>query len=113
MKSYNVKNKSVAGAIATENLKKPLIKNRIDSILKAAGYNPIQSIQRLQHNAEEGAGKKASAADSIRADELLLKLSGVLVERKQQVTMNLDTMQHGTLVNEQEYFSKLQTKRRK
>lgn len=90
MKAYDVKNEAVARSIASQNLTKLNIKDAIDIHLQASGYSPIDSIQRLTKTAEAGAEIKATAREQIRADELLLKLSGHLVKRSQSYSMSMD-----------------------
>lgn len=95
MNSYNVKNRSVARQIGSENLAKPYIRQSIDALLQASGYDPKSSITALIENQESGKGVKATAGDSIRASELLLKLSGNFIEKHQQtvsLSMNIDSM---------------------
>lgn len=87
---YDVKNDNSARAIAEQNLGKTYIKQSIEQHLLSAGHNPTDSIRRLMYSAEVGAGVKATASDSIRADELLLKLSGAIVDRSAHVNLNLD-----------------------
>lgn len=78
-----------AGTTAYELLKKPVVQKTISGYLEEAGYEPRESIGRLRTNAVKGAGIKATASDSIRADELLLKLSGGLIDRSQSVHFKL------------------------
>lgn len=100
MDSYNVKNRSVARQIGSENLAKPYIRQSIDAILRASGYDPKSSIIALIDNQEAGKGIKATAGDSVRASELLLKLSGNFVDKHQAVSlsMNVDSMNMGQLL---------------
>jgi hypothetical protein len=106
LKVYNAKNKAVARVIASQNLTKLNISQEIDKHLQAQGYHPRDSVRRLVLTAEAGAGIKATASDSNRADELLLKLSGHLVNKQQSVTanFNIDNMNYTQLL---EYNSKL------
>lgn len=90
MKAYDIKNnnKNTAHVIASENLRKPTVINALQKALNKAKYNPVTSINALQENERAGIGKKVSASDSIRASELLLKLSGMVIERSQQMSIN-------------------------
>ena len=109
MKVYNVKNGNSAKVIASKNLTNANIIQSVDKHLREAGYNPQQSINRLQANAEAGKGIKATASDSIRADELLLKLSNMLNEKKTTLNLNMDidTMDKNKLFKVNEKYKKL------
>ncbi len=88
---------------------KPYLVEELTKIMKGAGYNPIQSVKRLISTAEEGVGKKATASDQIRADELLLKLNNNLIEKSQHISlsMNLDNMNKDSLMKLKEKYDKL------
>ena len=77
--------------------------------MKESGYQSSQSINRLIVTAEEGTGKRATASDQIRADELLLKLSGNLIERKQStsVNVNIDNLDKSELLKLKDKYDKL------
>src|SRR3990167_1576500 len=90
MNVYDVKNRTVAKSIGAENLSKPAIREAIESILQSSGYDPRTSVEALIENQERGKGVKATASDSIRASELLLKMSGNFIERHQSVSMNFN-----------------------
>jgi hypothetical protein len=109
MKVYDVKNKNVARNIASTNLIKPNIRKSIDEHLRSSGYQPSVSISRLMLTEEKGAGIKATASDSIRASELLLKLSGNLIERKQStsVNVNVDNLDKNELLKLKDKYDKL------
>ena len=110
LNAYNVKNRSVARSIGAENLSKPYIRQSIDTLLQASGYDPKTSITALIDNQEAGKGVKATAGDSIRASELLLKLSGNCIEKHQQtvsVSMDIDTMNVEQLLKLKEKYDLL------
>jgi len=92
MKAYNQPNANHAGNQAVRLNKKPLVKQAIEEHLAEAGYSPVDSVKRLQQATRYGLANKQTAkvSDSIRADELLLKLSGVLVDRKQTAKLNIN-----------------------
>ncbi len=106
---YDVKDRRMAKNIASENMAKPYLVEELTKIMKGAGYNPIQSVKRLISTAEEGVGKKATASDQIRADELLLKLNNNLIEKSQHISlsMNLDNMNKDSLMKLKEKYDKL------
>lgn len=88
MNVYDVKSRTVAKSIGTENLSKPAIRQSIEVLLQASGYDPVSSVEALIENQEKGKGVKATASDSIRASELLLKMSGNFIEKSQTVSVN-------------------------
>lgn len=101
LKVYKVKNKAVARVIASQNFTKLNINQEIEKHLQSQGYHPRDSVRRLVKTAEAGAGVKATASDSTRADELLLKLSGHLVNKQQSVSVKCDieNMDYTQLLN--------------
>jgi len=106
---YNVKNPAVARAIASQNFSKPSVRASIQEHLEASGYNPTDSIISLRANEQAGQGVRASASDSIRASELLLKLSGMVVDRHTSVNLNMDvsTLPKDKLFKLKDDFDKL------
>lgn len=90
LKVYNTTKAKVAQNIGSSNLSKPIVRESIEKILQDAGYKTQDSIDTLTSIQRNGKNKKLSASDSIRATELLLKLEGKLVERKQVSTLNLN-----------------------
>jgi len=100
MNVYDVKSREVAKSIGTENLSKPAIRQSIETLLQASGYDPVSSVEALIENQEKGKGVKATASDSIRASELLLKMSGNFIEKRQSVSVNygLDGLSKGELL---------------
>jgi len=109
MLNYDVKNQNVARNIASENQAKPYIRESIEQHLQAVGYNPTTSLARLIATEEKGAGIKATASDSIRASELLLKLSGYLVEKRSNlnISMDIDNMDNGKLIKIKDKYKKI------
>lgn len=90
LKAYETTDPNVAKVIASDNLTKPNIRRTIDEYLELAEYNPIDSIRSLRSNEIAGQGVKATASDSIRASELLLKLSGAVIDRSQSTSLNIN-----------------------
>jgi len=88
LKIYNVKNKSVARQIGSENLTKPYIKSYIENAIKKSGYNPVKTLNHLQSTEEKGYRSRATVKDALHASEILLKLSGMLIEKSQSVSIN-------------------------
>lgn len=109
MSVYSVKNRSVARQIGSENLAKPYVKQSIDALLHASGYDPKSSISALIQNQEAGKGVKATSGDSIRASELLLKLSGNFIEKNHTVSlsMNLDSLNTEQLLKLKKKYDRL------
>lgn len=106
---YRVKSRSVARQMGSENLAKPYIRQSIDALLHASGYDPKSSIAALIENQNIGKGIKANAGDSIRASELLLKLSGSFIEKHQtvSVSMEIDSMNTEQLLQLKKKYDQL------
>lgn len=106
LKAYNVKNKIVAGQISSENLKKPYIVNRIEQIMKQARYNPVHSVRSVMAIEDKASKYKETYGQSLKASEMLLKLSNTLVERSQNtnLNMNIDSLDpHDLLILKKKY----------
>jgi phage terminase small subunit len=109
LKVYNTKSKIVAGSIASDNLQKPIVKKTIEEIMADVGYSTDNSVSTLSYIQQHGKDKKLSASDSIRATELLLKLEGKLVDRKQvsKLNINIETADKIKLLKLKEKYNKL------
>jgi phage terminase small subunit len=109
LKTYNVKNRKIAQSLASDNLSKPIIRKSIEEVLQDSGYKTSDSINTLTSIQRNGKDKKLSASDSIRATELLLKLEGKLVDRKQvsKLNINIETADKIKLLKLKEKYNKL------
>lgn len=106
LKAYDVKNLKTASVIASENLAKPRVINRIDQIMKQAKYNPVNSVRSVMSIEEKASKNKMTYGHSLKASEMLLKLSNTLVEKTQHTTlnMNIDSMDsHDLLILKKKY----------
>jgi hypothetical protein len=106
MKAYDVNSKVTAGSIATENLKKPQVYNRIEQILKEAEYRPVQSIRSVMSIEDKASKHPSTYGHSLKASEMLLKISNTLVEKSQHVSLsaNLDSLDsHDLLILKKKY----------
>ena len=114
LKVYDVKNRNrvTASSMARENLNKPLIKQTIDQLLIEAGYNPIDSIANLV-DIQATNTKRITGSDKIKASELLLKLSGHLIDKHASVkyNFNMDSLDKGQLYDVKNKYDKLKNKR--
>ncbi len=115
MRVYDVKNKNTAKVIASQNLTKTNIRESIEKCLQAQGYNPRSSVQTLIE-IQDMPSNKHSSSDRIRASELLLKLSGHLVEKSQTVSTNytfdqrIDHMSYEELLEFNNKYNKLRNR---
>ena len=109
MKVYNVNGKVSAAAVASDNLQKLNVRKSIEEIMQDSGYKTTDSIDTLTSIQRNGKDKKLSAGDSIRATELLLKLEGKLVDRKQvsKLNINIETADRVKLLKLKEKYNKL------
>ncbi len=76
LETYNTDDPNVAGAIASENLRKPSIQNEIRQALAAKGLSPESIGGYLKKAIVSGLGQKATNADSLRGLDLYAKLTG-------------------------------------
>lgn len=90
LKVYDVKNKNVAGAIAGENLKKPIIQEELDKILQREELQLSSITNRLSDIIVSEPAKGYSGADILEAVKTGLKLHGVLTDRKQVTSVNVN-----------------------
>ena len=109
MKVYNVNGKVSAAAVASDNLQKLNVRKSIEEIMADVGYSTDKSVSTLAYIQQAGKDKKLSAGDSIRATELLLKLEGKLVDRKQvsKLNINIETADKVKLLKLKEKYNKL------
>ena len=106
LKAYKVKNIKTATAIGSENLTKPVVINRIDHIMKEAKYNPVNSVKSVMAIEEADRKYPKYHGNSLKASEMLLKLSNTLIEKTQNTTlnMNIDNMDsHDLLILKKKY----------
>ncbi len=89
MKSYNIKDRSIAQPVGSENLLKPIVKEEIESILNSEGLSNREITKSLRTNIEAGLGQKATASDSLRGIEMALKLQGAFPATK-SAHLNID-----------------------
>jgi len=90
LKVYDVKNKKNAHAMAVQNMKNPIVINFIQKALQKAKYNPVKTINHLQDTEEKGYQNRATVKDALHASEMLLKLSGMVVEKTQSTNLNVN-----------------------
>ncbi len=111
LKIYDVKNNNVARNIASTNLTKPNIRLGLEKLLSSSGYDPRLSIANLI-SVEQAETKKITGADKINASKLLLQLSGYMMQGSVNANynFNIDTMDHGNLINAKEKYAKLRKK---
>lgn len=105
---YDVKNANVAHSIASENLRKPAIQQKIREALEAKGLTPESIAEYLKRAIVSGIGVKATNADSLRGLDLYAKLTGayesVVIEQSYKV--KLQKMGHKELKIELEKLTK-------
>jgi hypothetical protein len=94
IKAYSTSNYNTASTNGSMLLANNKVKQTIDYFLEVAGYTPLESINRITTIANKALEAKPTASDGIRADELLLKLSGNLTDKKTitKTTYNIDKM---------------------
>lgn len=89
VKSYNIIKRGTAQSVGTENLSKPVIKEEIADILNSESLSKRDISKSIKANMTIGQGVKATASDSLRAAELLLKLHGAFPSSK-STHLNID-----------------------
>ncbi len=86
LETYDTVDYNTAHAIASENLQKPTIQKAIRKELEGKSISLDYVLQNIKENMEAGKGVKASASDSLRAAELLLKVMGAFPNQKKVST---------------------------
>jgi len=109
LKAYDVKNNKSASVVGALNMHKPAITNRIDEILKEAEYNPVNSIKSVMKIEEEAGKKPLTYGHSLKASEMLLKISSTLIEKSQTASLNVtvDNMSPADLLALKKRYDKL------
>lgn len=72
--------------IASENLTKPNVLAKIESILDKAGLSDEALAQRLQQAIDAGLGEKAKNADSLKGIRMALELKDRFPSKKHEIT---------------------------
>lgn len=91
LKVYNTTDPNTARAIASENLTKPNVKQELDKILSQGKLELKNITSKLSEVIHETPAKGYSGADIMEAIKTGLKLHGVLTDRKQISTFNVNT----------------------
>jgi phage terminase small subunit len=90
MKVYDVKNENVARSIASQNLIKVNVRERLDKILQKDSLNLLTITDKLSTIIVSDPVKGYSGSDILEAVKTGLKLHGVLSDRKQITNVNID-----------------------
>ena len=93
MKAYKNPNPKTAAIHAVQLNQRPLVIKAIEEHLAEANYSPTDSIKEIQKATKLGLlnSKSAKVSDTIRGNELLLKLSGKLVDRKHTTKFDINS----------------------
>ena len=91
LRVYDTKIPVVARNIASQNLNKPLIKEELERILQKPEMRIENFTGKLAQIAQETPMKGYTGSDVIEANKTILKLHGVLTDKKQITTYNLHT----------------------
>jgi len=110
IKIYNTKSTKIAEALASENLRKPVVREEIELLLKSAGLSREEIAMKLSQAIEAGLGTKATNADSLRGLELAAKLGNMFpANRSIKASVNLTEVykakSHQELIKELEIAS--------
>lgn len=90
MKVYDVKDDRTATVIASENLTKPDVKQELERILQTEELSLRRFTDKLSDISGAEPVKGYSGSDILEAVKTGLKLHGVLTDRKQISTLNLN-----------------------
>ena len=90
LRVYDTKDPVTAAHIATENVRKPEIQEELKQILKGDKYNINNFTNKLASIATEEPVKGYAGTDIIKANELMLKLHGVLLDKRQVTSLNIN-----------------------
>lgn len=82
-KIYNAKSRKVAGAIAGENMKKPVIKESIEQALSSVGLTPSVALTEIKEIATKK-GVEITGDTKLRANIEILKLLGAYPNRQKE-----------------------------
>jgi hypothetical protein len=91
MRSYNAKNKDVAKNIASINLTKPIVQEELQKALNKENARLDKVIDNITNIAVEQSARGYSGSEILEANKVLLKLHGVLTDKKQVTSYNLNT----------------------
>ena len=89
LKVYDTTKPDVAHAIASENLQKPTVREQLDKALAKERAKLDSVIENVVNIAAEKPIKGYTGADILEANKTLLKVHGVLTDRKVTTTYNV------------------------
>jgi hypothetical protein len=87
---YDTKDKRTAAMIASKNLTKDNVQEELKQLLQREEYKVENFTSRLSAIAQDNPFKGYTGADILRANELMLKLHGVLTDRRQVTTVSFN-----------------------
>ncbi len=90
LKTYDTNDLNTAHAIASENLQKPTVKEQLDKILQRSEMNINRFTNKMSDILATEPPKGYSGADIVEVIKTGLKLHGVLTDRKQVLSYNID-----------------------
>lgn len=92
LETYDTTDPNVAGAISSENLRKPSIQKEIRQALEVKGLTPDVVVEALKTNLVAGVGVKATAETTNRAIDIYSKLTGLYdrqdIEQSYKLTLS-------------------------
>jgi len=109
MKIYDTKSKTMAAVIGSENIRKHNVAQRIEQVLRDAKYEPVASVRSIMSIEEKGNKRPETYSASLKASEMLLKMSSLLIEKSQHVSLsaNIDNMAPTDLLILKKKYDKL------
>jgi len=109
MKIYDTKSKTMAAVIGSENIRKHNVAQRIEQVLRDARYEPVASVRSIMSIEEKGNKRPETFSASLKASEMLLKMSSLLIEKSQHVSLsaNIDNMAPTDLLILKKKYDKL------
>jgi len=109
LKIYDTKSKTMAAVIGSENIRKHNVAQRIEQVLRDAKYEPVASVRSIMSIEEKGNKRPETYSASLKASEMLLKMSSLLIEKSQHVSLsaNIDNMAPTDLLILKKKYDKL------
>jgi len=109
LNNYNTTNPDVASSMGSKLLRIEKVYKSIEQILSEASYDPVKSVNNLQRIEALTPHTRTKVVDGLKASELLLKLSGKLIDKSQKVSlsMNIDNLSKIDLLKLKQKYDKL------
>jgi len=84
-RTYNVKNRNTANAIASENLAKPVIQKELHDLMEKQGLTKSFVLENMREAIKSGVGRDSRNSDALRGLDMVAKIYGMYPSQKKTI----------------------------